>query len=94
MMSPHYYVAVCPQYLTLPNKSLGPVFSKTSDAIISIFRMPGVSVVLDPVFLMVASQSQETQSAQTTLTVSVGEPKPSQSCGLNYQQYTFYIPKF
>ena len=39
------------------------------------FRMPGVSVVLDPVSWMVVSQYQETQSAQTTLTVSVGEPK-------------------
>merc|ERR1712192_110138 len=36
-----------------------------------MLQMPGVSVVLGPVFLMVASQSQETQSAQTTLTVSV-----------------------
>merc|ERR1712192_107655 len=35
-----------------------------------MLQMPGVSVVLDPVSWMVASQSQETQSAQTTLTVS------------------------
>merc|ERR1712212_1301596 len=40
-----------------------------------ILQMPGVSVVLDPVFLMVASQSQEIQSAQTTRTVSV-ETRP------------------
>ena len=37
--------------------------------------MPGVSAVLDPVSWMVASQSQEIQSAQTTRTVTVGEPK-------------------
>ena len=55
---------------------IGTSLSKTlSDALISTFRMPGVSAVLETVFLMVATQSQETQSAQTTPTVSVGEPK-------------------
>jgi len=42
-----------------------------------MLQMPGVSVVLDPVFLMVASQSQETQSAQTTPTVSAETRPPT-----------------
>merc|ERR1712181_163629 len=46
-----------------------------------MLQMPGVSVVLDPVFLMVASLSQETQSAQTTLTVSVETRLPPAFAG-------------
>merc|ERR1712192_147249 len=40
-----------------------------------MLQMPGVYAALDPVFWMVASQYQETQSAQTILTVSA-ETRP------------------
>ena len=54
--------------------------------------MPGVFAVLDPASWMAASHSQETQSAQTTRTVSAGGGPKYTFKVLLHHYYKIYTP--
>merc|ERR1712198_334345 len=72
-----WYVGTQPRESNLTSR-LGSVSSPGivwKSIFAEMLQTPGVSVFLDPVFLMVATQSQGTRSAQTTPTVSA-ETRP------------------